>query len=122
MIPPNKDHIKALAGWAISVGAGCSNEQQSALYAFKNSCTDLVQVIDDMHVTRPVAAPARQRVRDAPVEMATRAATVIPPEVAEYLGHERKSPCLHSFDIATQRCKLCGLTYRKAKGRKPELF
>lgn len=117
MIPPNKTHLQALAGWAISARGNCSNEQHMALCHFQDGCGELAEVIEDI-------APAAQPVPQVPsparhVEESVR----VPLEIAQ-LEHVQKegTPCSHRFDIRTQLCRYCGLTYRKAMGRKPELF
>ena len=116
MIPPDKNHLKALAGWAISARGNSSDKQHIALCKFQDGCSDLAEVADDL-VPVKAREPAKQVKRSVPATMES-----MPIEVQEHLGVKQGGECRHSFDIRTQLCKYCSISYRKAHGRKPELM
>jgi len=119
MIPPNKNHLQALAGWAIAAAGNCSDQQHLALGHFRDGCGKLAEVIEDI---KPVSQPAPQ----APPTPRNEEPFVvsIPVEVLqlERPNWKEGDACSHRFDIRTQVCRYCGQSYRQAMGRKPELF
>ena len=115
MIPPDKNHLKALAGWAISARGNSSNHQHMALCKFQDGCSELAEVSDDL---KPVVTT-----KEKPRTMVKASVATMPVEVQEHLGvGKQDGQCCHKFDITTQMCRFCGISYRKALGRKPELM
>lgn len=89
-----------------------------ALCHFQDGCGELAEVIEDI----PQAAVTPKKVALSPSPPMGFLAT--PREILDLDPKPRKDgdPCSHSFDIRTQLCRYCGLSYRKAMGRKPELM
>lgn len=120
MIPPSKDNLKAMAGWAITARDNCSDKQKLALYSFQDGCGELAEVIDDikpLKTAKPQPVPLPQHPH---VQHVSR----VPDEVAVMEHHrlDQFGQCIHKFDIATQRCRYCGRTYLDVMKRKPELM
>lgn len=119
MIPPNRQHLHALAGWALSERSQRANDEAIALDHFRDSCGELASVLrEDRYQQRDAWSPPRETV--SPVRSPSR----IPEEVLQVIAPERDpdAACEHKFDIRTQCCKFCGRTYRDIRGRKAELM
>lgn len=112
MIPPDKKHLKALAGWTLTIGDG-SDQQQLALREFRESCGNLAEVIDSVNDSvshNPAPDPSMQVINAIDAEPES---VYIPPEVVVALNMDIDSiGHVHQFDIRTQRCA-CGKTYRQ---------
>jgi hypothetical protein len=122
MIPPDRNHLEALAGWSLTARFNASDRQHLALCKFGESCGELSAVIDDLPAAKQVAATDCETNHHPPARKVA-ATSYIPEEVRNHLQlPDEKGACTHRFDIKTQTCLYCGLTYLKAHGRKPELF
>ncbi len=123
MIPPTPDSLKAMAGWALSQLGGASNAQAVALHHFKEGCGELAENFPAPAVT--CVRPQRD-VSTAPSK--ARAAATSPRIVVrrQDIGRVEQLDCRatgeHRFSIRTQCCVWCGESYRKVRGRKPELM
>lgn len=117
MIPPDRQHLQALAGWSLVARHNCSDRQHLALCRFGDSCGELSDVIETVPIPRQEVISARVPSRATEPLVEARAL------VRENLATQPEAQCAHAkFDIHTQRCLTCNMTYRQAKGRKAELF
>jgi len=117
MIPPTKNELQAYAGWSLVARNQCSDHQHLALCHFGEAAGELSEVIEELPVVHPAprAAQLASPAPDRPLE--------IPTAERLEIGVRSDGPCRHNkFDIHTQRCLECGITYRQALGRKPELM
>ena len=123
---PNPDSLKAMAGWAISKKRDASNEQALALNKFQDGCSELAECCP---------APTTIKVSGSVVKTPVAVSVYMPPQVSttdeipesllelkRYGVVEDCNGVRHTFDIRTQRCKSCGVSYREAVGRKSELM
>lgn len=117
MIPPDKQHLQALAGWALSVRHDGSDQQQLAVRRFGDGCASLSEVIEELPVFN------RKLPELQPQQQPTSGIYTMPKEVQEAVGVTHGAEgCRHKFDIRTQRCHYCGRTYMEVMKRRPELF
>lgn len=124
MIPPTSNHLKALAGWSISANtSNLSDRQKLALHAFKNGCVELAQVVADLQTNvQKKAVSVASPPKHMPGPAFSPEIKTIPTEVQAATGVAQNGECCHKFDIRTQHCLYCGISYRKAMGRRSELM
>ena len=124
MIPPDRNHLRALAGWSLSAQDQASPQQELALAHFRCGCDELSNVIDEMRLKRIPADPMPEASwsRHEPDVCAPARAEDVLLQAIVHRPKDEQGKCVHKFDIRTQKCKFCGVTYRKAHGRDPELM
>lgn len=117
MIPPSKSELQAYAGWSLVARNQCSDQQHMALCRFGDAAGELSEVIEDLPAAK---APRPAPVLSSPVADRPAAALSLHGLCEEV---RLDGPCRHEkFDIHTQRCLQCGITYRQARGHPAELM
>jgi len=126
MIPPDKGHLHAMAGWSLSAEDRASPEQKLALCHFRAGCGDLAKVIETLPLERlPQDTTREEQWKPRDPEQALAVMSRLVPVGLEDIVRPptgANGECLHRFDIHSQKCKFCGISYRKAHGRDPELM
>ena len=102
-VPPDKRHLQALAGWAISAKMLASDEQALALGHFGDACGRLSQVIDCLPVYQKEEP---SEATPAVFHYSTSDFSPMPIEVQQHLGvAQADGTCNHKFglcDVDTQ--------------------
>lgn len=105
---PTQQELKASAGWSLMKRSEVHDAHANALDKFRDGCEALIPHAAEGAAVVPVG------------EVKLPAQDHLPPRPAVPI--QATEDCQHKFNIHDQRCLHCGLSYRQARMREPELM